>query len=148
MVFERVFSRIAGVYREFGVSFYGLNRPNHNVSKSVIDLFWNQCMQVGLKNTFECVTALSETDFTEDLKKFDVPTLFLHGEDDQVVPLNASAKRAARLVKDATEIYYAGAPHGITTTHQDEVNNELLGFVRATADKARPRGRTMAEASR
>ena len=133
-------------YRQFGVLFYGLNRPNANVSKSVLDQFWNQCMQVGLKNTFECVKAFSETDFTEDLKKFDFPTLFLHGEDDQVVPLKDSAKRAARLVKGAKEIYYPGAPHGITTTHQDEVNAELLRFLRATAENAPQRGRRMAEA--
>jgi non-heme chloroperoxidase len=97
-------------YRQFGVLFYGLSRPNAKVSQSVTDQFWNQCMQVGLKNTYEYVKAFSETDFTEDLKKFDVPTLFLHGEDDQVVPLNASAKRAARLVKGATEIYLAAHP--------------------------------------
>jgi non-heme chloroperoxidase len=135
-------------YRQFGVLFFGLNRPNAKVSQSVTDLFWNQCMQVGLKNTYECVKAFSETDFTEDLKKFDVPTLFLHGEDDQVVPLANSAKKAARLVKGATEFYYAGAPHGITTTHQDEVNTELLSFARATADKARSRGRATAEVAR
>jgi non-heme chloroperoxidase len=92
------------------VLFYGLSRPNAKVSQSVTDQFCNQCMQVGLKNTYEYVKAFSETDFTEDLKKFDVPTLFLHGEDDQVVPLNASAKRAARLVKGATEIYLAAHP--------------------------------------
>jgi len=135
-------------YRQFGVLFYGLNRPNGKVSQSVTDLFWNQCMQVGLKNSYECVKAFSETDFTEDLKKFDVPTLFLHGEEDQVVPLPISAKKAARLVKDATEIYLPGAPHGITTTHQDEVNNELLSFVRATADKARQRTRPTADVAR
>jgi non-heme chloroperoxidase len=129
-------------YRQFGVLFYGLNRPNAKVSQSVIDLFWSQCMQVGLKNSYECGKAIAETDFTEDLKRFDIPTLFLHGEDDQIVPLDASAKRAARLVKGATEIYFPGAPHGITTTLQDEVNNELLSFVRATSDKARQRGRT------
>ena len=131
-------------YRQFGVLFYGLNRPNANVPQTVTDLFWSQCMQVGLKNSYECLQAIGETDFTEDLKRFDIPTLFLHGEDDQVVPLNASAKKAARLVKDATEIYYAGAPHGITTTHQDEVNNELLAFVRAVPSKARKGGRSTA----
>jgi non-heme chloroperoxidase len=135
-------------YRQFGVLFYGLNRPNVTVPQTVTDLFWSQCMQVGLKNSFECLTAIAETDFTEDLKKFDFPTLFLHGEDDQVVPLNVSAKKAARLVKDATEIYYAGAPHGITTTHQDEVNKELLSFVRATSANARPRARATAESVR
>jgi non-heme chloroperoxidase len=135
-------------YRQFGVLFYGLNRPNAKVSQSVLDQFWNQCMQVGLKNTYDCVKAFSETDFTEDLKKFDVPTLFLHGEDDQVVPLANSAKKAARLVKGAAEFYYTAAPHGITTTHKDEINKELLSFARAAVDKARSRGRTMAEAAR
>jgi non-heme chloroperoxidase len=132
-------------YRQFGVLFYGLNRPNANVSKSVIDQFWTLCMQVGLKNTYECVKALSETDFTEDLKKFDVPTLFLHGEDDQVVPLNAASKKAARLVKGAKEVYYPGAAHGITTTLQDDVNAELLRFLRANAEHAPQRGRRLAE---
>ena len=131
-------------YRQFAVSFYGVNRPNQHVSQSVLDQFWNQCMQVGLKNTYECVKAFSETDFTEDLKKIDVPTLFLHGEDDQVVPLNISAKRSARLVRGAKEIYYPGAPHGITTTHQDRVNADLLEFLRTTAANAAQRGRRMA----
>jgi non-heme chloroperoxidase len=134
-------------YRQFGALFYGLNRPNASVSQSVLDQFWNQCMQVGLKNTYECVKAFSETDFTEDLKKFDVPTLFLHGEDDQIVPLAISAKRAARLVKGAKETYYPGAPHGIATTHQDQVNADLLGFLRAPADKTQQRGRAMAESA-
>jgi non-heme chloroperoxidase len=130
-------------YRQFGVLFYGLNRPIAGVSQSITDLFWNQCMQVGLKNTFECVKAFGETDFTEDLKKFDVPTLFLHGEDDQVVPLDISAKRAARLVTGAKEVYYPRAPHGITTTHQDQVNAELLQFLRGSPAPQLP-DRTMA----
>jgi non-heme chloroperoxidase len=132
-------------YRQFGVLFYGLNRPNARVSQSVIDQFWNLCMQVGLKNSYECVKAFSETDFTDDLKKFDVPTLFLHGEDDQVVPLDDSARRAARLVREAKEIYYPGAPHGITTTHQDEINAELLKFLRAATSYAPRRDRQMAD---
>ena len=134
-------------YRQFGALFYGLNRPNASVSQSVLDQFWNQCMQVGLKNTFECVKAFSETNFTEDLKKFDVPTLFIHGEDDQVVPLAISAKRAARLVKGAKENYYPAAPHGITTTHQDQVNADLLSFLRAPAGKAPQRAPEMAESA-
>jgi non-heme chloroperoxidase len=132
-------------YRQFGVLFYGANRPKASVSQSVLDQFWNLCMQVGLKNTFECVKAFSETDFTEDLKKFDVPTLFLHGEDDQVVPLPISAKKAARLVTRAKEVYYPGAPHGITTTHQDEVNAQLLEFLRAAPDDVPQPGRRMGE---
>lgn len=128
-------------YREFGVLFYGLNRPGASVSQAVIDQFWIQCMQVGLKNAYECVKAFGETDFTEDLKSFDVPTLFLHGEDDQVVPLAISAKRAARLVKGAKEKYYPGAVHGITTTMQDEINAELLGFLRAASSETPARGK-------
>jgi non-heme chloroperoxidase len=132
-------------YRQFGALFYGTNRPNASVSQSVLDQFWTLCMQVGLKNTYECVKAFSETDFTEDLKKFDIPTLFLHGEDDQVVPLPISSRKAARLVRGAKEIYFPGASHGITTTHQDEVNAELLRFIRATAVALPPRERPMAE---
>jgi len=131
-------------YRKFAQLFFGLNRPNGSVSKSVTDLFWDQCMAVGLKNTYECVKAFSETDFTDDLKKFDVPTLFLHGEDDQVVPLAASAKRAARLVSDAQEIYYKGAPHGITTTLKDRVNADLLDFIRSTSAQVSRAGRQTA----
>jgi non-heme chloroperoxidase len=132
-------------YRQFCTLFYGLNRPDAKVSRSVIDEFWDQCMQVGLKNAYECVKAFSETDFIPDLKKFDVPTLFLHGEDDQVVPLIDSAKRAARLVRGAKEISYPGAAHGITTTLRDEINSELLAFVSAVTGKAPQRDREMAE---
>jgi non-heme chloroperoxidase len=89
-------------------------------------------MQSGLKNAYESVKAFSETDQTEDLKKFDVPTLVLHGEDDQVVPVKNSARKAARLIKDAKDIYYPGAPHGITATHQDQINAELLAFLKGT----------------
>jgi non-heme chloroperoxidase len=88
-------------------------------------------MQSGLKNSYESVKAFSETDFTEDLKKFDVPTLVLHGEDDQVVPVHDSARKSARLVKNAKAIYYPGAPHGITATHADQINAELLAFLRS-----------------
>jgi non-heme chloroperoxidase len=87
-------------------------------------------MQSGLKNSYESVKAFSETDFTEDLKKFDVPTLVLHGEDDQVVPVKNSAVKSARLIKGAKEIYYPGAPHGITATHQDQINADLLAFIK------------------
>jgi non-heme chloroperoxidase len=89
-------------------------------------------MTAGLLNSYECVKAFSETDFTEDLKKFDVPTLLLHGEDDQIVPLKESSLKMARLIKDVKEVYYPGAPHGITTTHQDQINSELLQFLRSS----------------
>jgi len=86
-------------------------------------------MQAGLKNAYESIKAFSETDFTEDLKKFDIPTLVLHGEDDQIVPVKDSARIWARLIKGAKEIYYPGAPHGLTATHQDRVNADLLDFL-------------------
>jgi non-heme chloroperoxidase len=98
----------------------------------VLDQFWLWSMQCGLKNAYESIKAFSETDFTEDLKKFDVPTLVLHGEDDQIVPVKNSAVKSARLIKGAKEIYYPGAPHGITATHQDQVNAELLQFLRSS----------------
>jgi len=93
-------------------------------------------MQAGALNAYECVKAFSETDFSEDLKKFDFPTLVLHGEDDQIVPVRDSAKKAAKLIKGAKEIYYPGAPHGLTATHQDQVNADLLAFLKGTAKAA------------
>lgn len=117
-------------YRDFAVPFYGANRPGANVSQGVLDQFWAWSMQSGLKNAYESIKAFSETDFTEDLKKFDVPTLVLHGEDDQIVPVKNSAVKSAQLIKGAKDIYYPGAPHGITATHQDQINAELLAFVK------------------
>jgi len=117
-------------YREFAGPFYGANRPGANVSQGVLDQFWAWSMQSGLKNAYESIKAFSETDFTEDLKKFDVPTLVLHGEDDQVVPVKNSAVKSAQLIKGAKEIYYPGAPHGITATHQDQINADLLAFIK------------------
>ena len=119
--------------------FYGANRPGAKVSQGMLDQFWLWSMQAGLKNAYDSIKAFSETDFTEDLKKFDVPTLVMHGEDDQVVPVKDSAKKSARLIKGAQEIYYPGRPHGLTATHQDEVNADLLKFlnsVRKTRRKA------------
>jgi non-heme chloroperoxidase len=116
-------------YRDFAAPFYGANRPDSKVSQGLLDQFWMWSMQAGLKNAYESIKAFSETDFTEDLKKFDVPTLVLHGEDDQVVPVKNSGKKTAQLVKGAKEIYYAGAPHGITATHQDQINADLLAFI-------------------
>ena len=98
------------------------------MSQGTLDQFWLWSMQAGLKNAYDSIKALSETDFTDDLKKFDVPTLVLHGEDDQIVPVKGSAKRSARLIKGAAEIYYPGLPHGLTATHADLVNRDLLAF--------------------
>jgi non-heme chloroperoxidase len=118
-------------FKDFAVSFYGANRPGAKVSKGALDQFWLWSMQAGLKNAYESIKAFSETDFTEDLKKFDVPTLVMHGEDDQVVPVKDSAKRSARLIKGSKEIYYPGLPHGLTATHADQVNADLLTFLRS-----------------
>jgi len=120
-------------YKEFAVPFYGANRPDAKVSQGTLDQFWLWSMQCGLKNAYESIKAFSETDFTDDLKKFDIPTLVLHGEDDQVVPVKNSAQKSARLIKGAKDIYYPGAPHGITATHQDQINADLLAFIMGVA---------------
>ncbi len=117
-------------YKDLAIMFYGANRAGAKVSQGVLDQFWLWSMQAGLKSVYECIKAFSETDFTEDLKKFDVPTLVLHGEDDQIVPVKDSSKKSAKLIRGATEIYYPGAPHGITATHQDRVNSDLLEFLK------------------
>jgi len=118
-------------YKDLALSFYGANRQGAKVSQGILDQFWLWSMQTGLKNAYESIKAFSETDFTEDLKKFDVPTLVMHGEDDQIVPVKDAAKKSARLIKDAKEIYYPGAPHGLTATLQDQVNADLLAFLRS-----------------
>ncbi|HBA84162.1 MAG TPA: alpha/beta hydrolase [Verrucomicrobia bacterium] len=110
--------------------FFGANRRGSKVSKGMIDSFWLQGMQAGAKNTFDCIKAFSETDFTKDLKKFDVPTLILHGDDDQIVPIGAAALRSSKLVKNATLKIYKGAPHGLAYTHQDKLNADLLAFLK------------------
>lgn len=110
--------------------FFGANRPGAKVSQGMIDSFWLQGMQAGHKNAFDCIKAFSETDFTEDLKKFDVPTLILHGDDDQIVPIAAAALSASKLVKNATLKIYEGAPHGLAYTHKHKLNADLLAFIR------------------
>ena len=133
-VFDNLRSNIAKdrsqFYKDLAPMFYGANRPGAKVSQGTLDQFWLWSMQAGLKNAYESIKAFSETDFTEDLKKFDVPTLVMHGEDDQIVPVKDSAKKSARLIKGAQEIYYPEAPHGLTATHQDQVNADLLAFLR------------------
>ncbi|CAA9565523.1 MAG: Non-heme chloroperoxidase [uncultured Thermomicrobiales bacterium] len=109
--------------------FFGANRPDAKVSKGVQDAFWFQAMQAGLKNVYECIKAFSETDFTEDLKKVDVPTLIVHGDDDQIVPIAVSAMLSSKLVEDATLRVYEGAPHGLPVTHTDRLNEDLLAFI-------------------
>ena len=134
-VFDGIRAGVAGdrsqYYKDLAVAFYGANRSGAKVSQGVLDQFWLWSMQSGQKNAYECVKAFSETDFTEDLKKFDIPTLIMHGEDDQIVPVHDSARKSAKLIKGAREIYYPGAPHGLTATMQDKVNADLLAFLRS-----------------
>jgi non-heme chloroperoxidase len=116
-------------YKDFAVLFYGANRPGAKVSQGLLDQIWLLSMQADVQNVYECIQAFSETNFTEDLKKFDVPTLLLHGEDDQIVPVGDSARKAVKLIRNAEAIYYPGAPHGIPATHRDQVNADLLTFL-------------------
>ncbi len=117
-------------WKDLAVSFYGANKGT-KVSQGLLDQFWLWGMQCGLLNAYESIKAFSETDMTEDLKKINVPTLVLHGEADQIVPIKDSAYKTAKLIKGAKEIYEPGAPHGITATHQDLVNAALLEFLRS-----------------
>jgi len=118
-------------YKDLAVQFYGANRTGARVSQGILDQFWLWSMQAGLMNAYESIKAFSETDFTGDLKKIDVPTLVMHGEDDQIVPVKDSARKTTKLVKGAKEIYYPGAPHGLTATLQDQVNADLLAFLKS-----------------
>ena len=124
-------------YKDLAIQFYGGNRPGAKVSQGILDQFWLWSMQAGLQSAYESIKAFSETDFTEDLKKFDVPTLVMHGEDDQIVPVKDSAKKSARLIKGAKEVYFPGRPHGLTATHQDEVNAALLEFLKTVQKGAK-----------
>jgi non-heme chloroperoxidase len=123
-----VFADRAQFFKDLSAPFYGANRPGAKVSQGLRDSFWNQGMLAGHKAVFDCIKAFSETDFTEDLKKFDVPTLILHGDDDQIVPIGASAYLSAKMVKGARLKIYPGAPHGMCSTLKDQVNAELLAF--------------------
>jgi non-heme chloroperoxidase len=118
-------------FKDLPGPFYGANRPGATVSQGVRDSFWLQGMQAGLKGAFDCIKVFSETDHTEDLKKFDVPTLIIHGDDDQIVPIGASAMLSSKIVKGSTLKVYPGAPHGLPTTHKDQVNTDLLAFLKA-----------------
>jgi non-heme chloroperoxidase len=121
-------------WRDLSVPFYGANRPGAKVSQGLRDSFWMQGMMAGHKAVFDCIKAFSETDFTEDLKKFDVPTLILHGDDDQIVPIGAAALQSSKIVKGATLI--PGAPHGMCSTLKDQMNAELLAFLKDATSSA------------
>jgi non-heme chloroperoxidase len=116
-------------FKDLSAPFYGANRPGAKVSQGLRDTFWAQSMQAGFNAAYDCVKVFSETDQTEDLKRFDVPTLILHGDDDQIVPIAAAAMQSSKLVKGATLKVYKGAPHGMPATLKDEINADLLAFL-------------------
>jgi non-heme chloroperoxidase len=118
-------------YKDLSGPFYGANRPGSKVSQGVRDAFWLWGMQVGIRGAYECVKVFSETDLTADLEKFDSPTLIVHGDDDQIVPIGASALLSSKIVRDASLKVYPGAPHGLMTTHKDQFNADLLSFLKS-----------------
>jgi non-heme chloroperoxidase len=116
-------------YKDITLPFYGYNRPGAKISEGIRDKWWLQGMMGGVKAAYDCIKAFSETDFTEDLKKFDVPTLIMHGDDDQIVPIDASGRMSAKIVKGAVLKVYPGFPHGMPTTNADQLNADLLSFI-------------------
>ena len=123
-------------YRDITLPFYGYNRPGAKISEGIREHWWLQGMLGGIKPHYDCIKAFSETDFTEDLKKFDVPTLILHGDDDQIVPIQAAAPQSAKLVKNAKLKIYPGFPHGMPTTNPDQINADLLAFFEQSKEAA------------
>lgn len=138
--FDEIRAGVAGdrsqYYKDFTLPFYGFNRPGAKVSEGIRDHWWLQSMMGGVKPHYDSIKAFSETDFTEDLKKFDVPTLIMHGDDDQIVPIGASALLSAKLVKNATLKVYPGLPHGMCTTHADQINADLRSFIQSNKQAA------------
>jgi non-heme chloroperoxidase len=116
-------------YQELAAPFYGANRPGSKVSQGVKDAFWMWSMQTGIAGAYQCIKAFSETDLTEDIKKIDIPTLLLHGDDDQIVPIADSALLSSKLIRKATLKVYPSAPHGLMATHRDQFNSDLLAFI-------------------
>ena len=125
-----VFDNRSQFYKDLSLPFFGYNRPGAKISEGVRDSFWLQGMIGGIKGQYDCIKEFSEVDYTEDLKKFDMPTLIVHGDDDQVVPIGAAGLMSAKIVKGATLKVYPGAPHGLPITRQDELNADLLSFIR------------------
>jgi non-heme chloroperoxidase len=126
-----VFADRAQFFWDLTLPFYGYNRPGAKESEGLRRSFWTQGMQAGIKAAYDCIRQFSETDFTEDLKRFDVPTLIVHGDDDQIVPIDDSARLTAKLVPRAKLLVYPGAPHGLAQTHAERFNADLLAFARA-----------------
>jgi non-heme chloroperoxidase len=125
-----VFADRSQFFKDLTVPFYGANRPDAKVSQGLRDSFWLQGMQAGFKGVIDCIKAFSETDFTEDLKAIEVPVLILHGDDDQIVPIGASAVPASKLLKNAKLKIYKGGAHGMCSTQKDDVNADLLAFLK------------------
>jgi non-heme chloroperoxidase len=123
-------------YQELTLPFFGYNRPGAKISEGIQDHFWLQGMLGGMKPHYDCIKAFSETDFTEDLKKFDVPTLILHGDDDQIVPIGAAGLMSAKIVKNAKLKVYPGFPHGMPITHADQINADILAFLKQSREAA------------
>jgi non-heme chloroperoxidase len=123
-------------YKDLSAPFYGANRPGSKVSQGVRDAFWLLSMQAGFPAAYDCIKAFSETDFREDLKEFDVPTLVIHGDDDQIVPISVGGLRSAKMIKGATLEVYKGAPHGLMTTHREQFNADVLEFARQGAESS------------
>ena len=121
----------AAFYRELAIPFYGTNRPGVQVSQGILDTFWAHCMMAGLKASYDCIAQFSETDFTADLTHFDVPTLLIHGDDDQIVPIGAASLLSAKLIPRAELKIYSGAPHGLAVTERDRFNADLIAFLRS-----------------
>lgn len=126
---EKTLSDRSQFFKDLSGPFYGANRPGSKVSSGLRDSFWLMGMQAGFKGVYDCIKAFSETDFSEDLKKFDIPTLVLHGDDDQIVPFKNSAAKSAQIIKNAQLKIYKNAPHGMCSTHKEQVNQDLLSFI-------------------
>jgi non-heme chloroperoxidase len=138
-VFDELRAAVLGnrsqLFKDFAVPFYGYNREGAKVSPGVVDAFWLQSMQGGVKGQYDCIKQFSESEFTEDLKRFDVPTLIVHGDDDQIVPIETAGLRTAKLVKDSKLKIYKGGPHGLASTRAEELNADLLEFIDSVAQR-------------
>ena len=131
-----ILADVSQFWKDFSPTFYGSNRPGAKVSAGIHEQFWLLSMQCGLVAAHDCVKAFAETDFTEDCKKFDIPTLIIHGDDDQVVPIAVGGLRASKMIKGAVLTVYKGAPHGLMSTHQTQFNADLLEFAKQRASTA------------
>jgi non-heme chloroperoxidase len=123
-------------WKDLSLPFYGANRPGSKVSQGIKDAFWQMSMTAGFPAAYDCIKAFSETVFTDDLRKFDIPTLVIHGDDDQIVPINVGGLRSSKMIKGATLKIYKGAPHGLMSTHKEQFNADLLEFSRQQPQSA------------